>query len=201
MNIAYDVILTYLVPYLSYFDIDDVLTTLKLLPEIITEIKKREHAKRLKMKRSNDCSYYIEDKLHNEYGPALIDEYGKKWYLNGLLHRIDGPAIEWVSGTMEWYQHGARHRLDGPARVTFVTEEWYQHGARHRLDGPAYISKTATVWYKHNKLHNPNGPAKTWKDGSEEWYQNNKLHNPNGPAVTYPRTSEKFWYTHGKRIK
>ena len=130
-----------------------VLTTLKLLPEIITEIKKREHAKRLKMKRSNDCSYYIEDKLHNEYGPALISEYGKKWYLNGLLHRIDGPAVEWVSGTIEWYQHGARHRLDGPA----------------------YISNTTTVWYKHNKLHNPNGPAAIYPHRGEKfWYIHGK---------------------------
>ena len=38
-----------------------------------------------------------------------------EWRLNGKLHREDGPAIEWASGTKEWYLNGKRHREDGPA--------------------------------------------------------------------------------------
>ena len=30
----------------------------------------------------------------------------KRWYLNGKLHREDGPAIEWSDGTKEWYLNG-----------------------------------------------------------------------------------------------
>ncbi len=51
-----------------------------------------------------------------------IDSYGiKRWYLDGSLHRIDGPAIEdgtaieWSDGTKYWYLNGKKHRIDGSA--------------------------------------------------------------------------------------
>ena len=39
----------------------------------------------------------------------------KAWYLNGKLHREDGPAYEGASGYKAWYLNGKRHREDGPA--------------------------------------------------------------------------------------
>ena len=27
----------------------------------------------------------------------------KFWYLNGKLHREDGPAMEWANGSKSWY--------------------------------------------------------------------------------------------------
>lgn len=34
-------------------------------------------------------------KIHNNNGPAIVRANGNKiWYVNGLLHRLDGPAIE-----------------------------------------------------------------------------------------------------------
>ena len=47
-----------------------------------------------------------------------VKVYGKgdkAWYLNGKLHREDGPAFEGASGSKEWYLNGKRHREDGPA--------------------------------------------------------------------------------------
>lgn len=36
-----------------------------------------------------------------------IDKYGTKyWCQNGKWHRLDGPAIEYPSGTKEWYIDG-----------------------------------------------------------------------------------------------
>ncbi len=33
-----------------------------------------------------------------------VDKFGtKRWYLNGMLHREDGPAEEWVNGTCCWW--------------------------------------------------------------------------------------------------
>jgi len=33
-----------------------------------------------------------------------IDKYGvKRWYLNGYLHRTDGPACYYTDGTKCWY--------------------------------------------------------------------------------------------------
>jgi hypothetical protein len=54
----------------------------------------------------------------------------KKYYSHGLLHRIDGPAIEYINGTKEWYQNGELHRIDGPAIEGGDTVEWYVHGVR-----------------------------------------------------------------------
>jgi len=46
--------------------------------------------------------------------------------LKGELHRENGPAIEWTSGTKEWWLNGKRHREDGPAiERTNGTKVWY----------------------------------------------------------------------------
>jgi len=68
--------------------------------------------------------------LHRENGPAIEYADGDKfWYQNGQLHRTDGPAIEWSDGTESWYQNGLRHRTDGPA-VEYAdgTKRWYING-------------------------------------------------------------------------
>ena len=53
----------------------------------------------------------------------------KMWYLNGKLHREDGPASEWANGNKSWYLNGKRHREDGPAveRVS-GNKYWYLNG-------------------------------------------------------------------------
>ena len=30
----------------------------------------------------------------------------KEWYLNGKLHRVDGPAVEYADGIKVWYLNG-----------------------------------------------------------------------------------------------
>jgi len=37
----------------------------------------------------------------------------KSWYLNGGLHRTDGPAIEDANGNKHWCLNDKRHRADG----------------------------------------------------------------------------------------
>ena len=48
-----------------------------------------------------------------------ITKYSDKFYYKDkkmtILHRLDGPAVEWSDGTKEWYVNGKCHRLDGPA--------------------------------------------------------------------------------------
>ena len=53
----------------------------------------------------------------------------KVWYLNGKLHREDGPAIEEASGHKEWFLNGKQHREDGAA-VEYANgdKEWYLNG-------------------------------------------------------------------------
>ena len=42
---------------------------------------------------------------------SYIEEYTdgtKEWYQNDLLHRLDGPAIEWCNGNKCWYYENQR---------------------------------------------------------------------------------------------
>ena len=48
--------------------------------------------------------WYLNGFLHREDGPAIENPNGEKlWYLHGNLHCEDGPAIEWPNGTKFWY--------------------------------------------------------------------------------------------------
>ena len=62
-----------------------------------------------------------------------VDDYGDRyWYLNGKLHREDGPAVECVGGTRFWYLNGKCHREDGPAcEYTSGAREWYLNGKEY----------------------------------------------------------------------
>jgi hypothetical protein len=85
-----------------------------------------------------------------------IEEWGTRIWRNkeGEFHRLDGPAIEYVSGYKEWYQYGLLHRSDGPARE-FVggREEWWYKGELHRLDGPAIKCADGTEWWLNDILY------------------------------------------------
>ena len=54
--------------------------------------------------------YYKDRKmtiLHREDGPAI--EYPnryKSWWINGQFHRTDGPAVEWDSGNKSYWING-----------------------------------------------------------------------------------------------
>ena len=62
-----------------------------------------------------------------------IDKAGnKRYYVNKVLHREDGPAEEYVNGAKYWYKNGKLHREDGPAiNLDNGTKEWYQNGSNN----------------------------------------------------------------------
>ena len=38
---------------------------------------------------------------------CVVDQYGqKRWYVNGIPHREDGPATEYTNGEKYWYLNG-----------------------------------------------------------------------------------------------
>jgi len=93
--------------------------------------------------------------LHN----IEIDKCGtKRYFLNNVLHREDGPAIEYVGGIKEWYKNGDLHRENGPA-----------------IECP----NGDTLWYKDGKLHREDGPAIEYIDGYLEWRFNDELYGVN----------------------
>ena len=61
----------------------------------------------VKIDNDGNKSWYSNDKLHRENGPAIENVNGyKAWYINDKLHREDGPAIEWSDGYKCWYLNG-----------------------------------------------------------------------------------------------
>jgi hypothetical protein len=79
-----------------------------------------------------------------------INECGnKRWYNeNGMLHRTDGPAVEFADGSKWWCVNGMIHRIDGPAIEDAIGyKEWWVDGKLHRIDGPAVEFADGSKWW------------------------------------------------------
>ncbi len=183
------------------------------------------------------------DRLHRDpnidgnVSPAYIDydcsPYWSKtielmWYKNGVLHRVNGPALyknylrgSSVKGTLykiKWYNNGKIHNNDFstcgkvyPAIIkksyNAFTKEWYSHGDKLRS-----VIKYKEVYtdkrFKNGKLHNEDGPAFIRIKGNNKivkWYYNGKKHRSDGPAVEKMMTTGvnycQEWWADGERIK
>lgn len=94
--------------------------------------------------------------LYNKHTTYEVKVYDYKtiWYKDGLIHREEGPAIEWSNGDKEWYQHGVPYRKNGPT-VERANGNLYWHdknGELHREDGPAIKiknQKTGKFTYRY----------------------------------------------------
>jgi hypothetical protein len=81
-----------------------------------------------------------------EYKVKVYDSGTREWYLDGQLHRTDGPAIEWASGAREWYLNGKLHREDGPALEQLNgTRLWYLNGRQVTEEEVIKPAKELTV--------------------------------------------------------
>ena len=66
------------------------------------------------------------------YGKNENNLAGTHWYLNGNLHRVDGPAIERANGDKFWFLNGNLHRVDGPAAEYANGDKcWYLNDIRY----------------------------------------------------------------------
>lgn len=94
-----------------------------------------------------------------------------------LLHRIGGPAFVGPNGEFEWVINGVRHRLDGPAkRDSDGIEYWFFDGKLHRDSGPAIVFPNGTqIWYEHGARHREDGPAVENTDGTYEYWINSLI--------------------------
>lgn len=69
----------------------------------------------------------------------------RKSYLNGKLHRVDGPAVEYSDGSKEWFLNDTRHRVDGPAiENPNGTKEYWIHDK--------YIKDEKAYWIYANMM-------------------------------------------------
>ena len=68
-----------------------------------------------------------------------VEDWGTFHYLNGNLHRNDGPACEYLNGDRIYYLNGKKHRLDGPAVSYFTNSNpRYNIFFKFYIDGKQY---------------------------------------------------------------
>jgi hypothetical protein len=92
-------------------------------------------------------SWYLNDFLHREDGPAIEYPEGHKcWLLNGKMHRVDGPAIEYSNGNKEWFINGKLHRVDGPAVDFNDKKEWHLDGKQVTQEQHSKLIKLKVFW-------------------------------------------------------
>lgn len=146
---------------------------------------------------------------------------GDSLWRNGVLHREDGPAMEYGNGTREWLRDGYPHRdpWEGPALIVApgATYRWpggsnndggvewrsiigpaqryFREGELHREDGPASEDADGTrEWVLRGFRHRHDGPAVELWTGAREWWYGNKLHRKDGPAVEFANGTREWWW-------
>ena len=103
-------------------------------------------ALRIEVDRDGTCKYFNSaGELHRDNGPAVEYKSGSRaWFQNGKLHRTDGPAVVWSDGDEEWYQNGLRHREGGPAiEYADGSKEWWLNGVRYTEQN--YLAQLKTL--------------------------------------------------------
>ena len=138
-----------------------------------------------KKDRYGNISYWLDGKLHREDGPAVERKNGDKiWWWHGKLHRDNGPAIEKEDGSQEWWIHGV------PQAFKVVHQE-----------GNEEKQKTHIEWEDaERKLHRDDGPAIEYPEAfnsHKEWWTHGKLNRDGAPAVVDNAGLEK-WYVNGE---
>jgi hypothetical protein len=154
-----------------------------------------------------------------------ISEDGNNYYYKDramtILHRLDGPAYEWVSGKKSWYVDGkelSEKEFDALSKPiepmeTMNPEEQYikidKDGNKfyfkdsamklnHRLDGPAIENADGSkAWWVDGRRHRLDGPAFEGADGSKSWFVDGRRHRLDGPAVE-DADGSKVWFVDGK---
>jgi hypothetical protein len=88
---------------------------------------------------------------YKEYTVRVYEDRTEWRSAEKLLHRENGPAVEWDDGS----------------------EDWWFNGVPHREGGPAIIRANGTKrWCFKGQYHRPDGPAVEWTNGYKEWWIN-----------------------------
>jgi hypothetical protein len=151
---------------------------------------------------SKICHIACDDPKHASLPESLPDHNFKvSWFLDGKLHRVDGPAYVHVANgivySLNWFINGQEHREDGPARIESM----------HNNSIPI---STIETWFYRGKIHRENGPAITiyYRNGvvkSHQWYKHDKRHRVDKPAVIeyniHGRVLLYEYYLNGTHVK
>lgn len=80
--------------------------------------------------------YYLNDELHREDGPAVINsKENRRLYVNDVRNRDDNYVFpDPVDGEKSWFLNDKLHREDGPAyegSYINIPDKWYLNGVQY----------------------------------------------------------------------
>ena len=109
-------VLTYILSYLPFVELDECLEIFKIKKENHDKIRQLIYKQQVKIIQYIDRVEYT---------------------IGGELWRLDGPAIEYTCGYKSWWKNGKKHRIGGPAFEGFGYIAWYENGKYIDYDLPA----------------------------------------------------------------
>ena len=105
------------------------------------------------MKLSMKIFFKNNDKIPEErrHGIYEVENWGTYYYVNGKLHRKDGPAYERYDGYKAWHINDKLHRLDGPAVDCGGYKQYWIKGllylTKEEIEKAAYMYKNGLQDY------------------------------------------------------
>ena len=75
-----------------------------------------------------------------EYTVEVYPHGDKCWYLNGKLHREDGPAIEYANGSKSWWLNDKKLTEEEHKKATTPPNPSCE-GKEVEIDGIVYVLK------------------------------------------------------------
>jgi len=185
----------------------------------LTEEEFEEGNPKIKQPQINESGTEIwrneDGKLHRDDDlPAVTNKDGEQEYwVNGKLHRLNGPAIERKDGSTEYWIQGIKltkkefeESMDWEKFEDLEEKEPISYrnelGQLHREDGPAVERKDGiNSYYLKGKALSENEYYKiprTDEEGNKRWFnENGKLHRDDDlPAVDLVN-GYKVWYQNG----
>lgn len=150
-------------------------------------------------------------KLHMNFPKREIKvtRAGEFWFLNGRLHREDGPAI--LTSTLKcWCQNGKFHRVNGPAIVKTSKIDYSQiktveltsrktiiRGLQSLSQEPKNLEESHMSQSRLGKMSSLSDKRDKSIYRHEEYFFNGIRHREDGPAVI-GLDGIKMWYFNGK---
>jgi antitoxin component YwqK of YwqJK toxin-antitoxin module len=93
--------------------------------------------------QGGDVVYFLDGKVHRINGPAVICQGVLFiWAKNGKVHRDDLPAVETQDDSLQiYYEDGFKHRVNGPAVISGNTKEYWIYN-RQFIDEDEYVNES-----------------------------------------------------------
>lgn len=180
-----DDLLTHLLSFMSFIELDKYFIILMISDEKQAAIKKYIYNQRFIIKKIHN-TIKVQDKVFRFPGIATV------YFIDDVMCRFDGPAIQF-DDTKIYINNGKFHNTNGPAIKTNEGEIWYYNGKFHRQGAAAIWFNGIVAYYEHGKCHRLDGPAIEYADGRKEWYVNGERHRVGGPAIECINGCPDYW--------